>query len=184
MAEHSQMNLTPAITGTAEHSQMNLTPAITGTAEHKQMNLTPTITARVWTRLSGYLVSPEGCCHAARAMDLPRRTALTHALTVTHVLRPAAALTCAVLTEPISSQPVPLHYTATARSLRLPSLCPLCSIVVWVFMEKVYRSSKWWEVKDWGESVSELMIKKKTVTRNCTQYCLTWVFLPFVHVVF
>jgi len=30
-----------------------------------------------------------------------------------------------------------------------------------VFMEKVYRSSKWWEVKDWGESVSELMIKKK-----------------------
>jgi len=30
-----------------------------------------------------------------------------------------------------------------------------------VFMEKVYRSSKWWEVKDWGESVSELMIVKK-----------------------
>ena len=30
-----------------------------------------------------------------------------------------------------------------------------------VFMEKVYRSSKWWEVKDWGESVSELMIEKK-----------------------
>ena len=29
------------------------------------------------------------------------------------------------------------------------------------FMEKVYRSSKWWEVKDWGESVSELMIKKQ-----------------------
>ena len=27
-----------------------------------------------------------------------------------------------------------------------------------VFMEKVYRSSKWWEVKDWGESVSELVI--------------------------
>ena len=26
-----------------------------------------------------------------------------------------------------------------------------------VFMEKVYRSSKWWEVKDWGESASELM---------------------------
>jgi len=25
-------------------------------------------------------------------------------------------------------------------------------------MEKIYRSSKWWEVKDWGESVSELMI--------------------------
>jgi len=36
-----------------------------------------------------------------------------------------------------------------------------------------------------GDSVSELMIgKKKTITRNCTQYCLTWVFVPFVHVVF
>jgi len=30
-----------------------------------------------------------------------------------------------------------------------------------VFMKKVYRSSKWWEVKDWGESVSELVIAKK-----------------------
>ena len=30
-----------------------------------------------------------------------------------------------------------------------------------VFMDKVYRSSKWWEVKDWGESMSELMIGKK-----------------------
>ena len=30
-----------------------------------------------------------------------------------------------------------------------------------VFMEKVYRSSKWWEVKDWGENVSELVIGKK-----------------------
>ena len=30
-----------------------------------------------------------------------------------------------------------------------------------VFMEKVYRSSKWWEVKDWGESVSELVIGEK-----------------------
>ena len=29
-----------------------------------------------------------------------------------------------------------------------------------VFMEKVYRGSKWWEVKDWGECVSELMIVK------------------------
>jgi len=29
------------------------------------------------------------------------------------------------------------------------------------FMEKVYRSSKWWEVKDWGESVSELMTGEK-----------------------
>ena len=27
-----------------------------------------------------------------------------------------------------------------------------------VFMEEVYRSSKWWELKDWGEIVSELMI--------------------------
>ena len=27
-------------------------------------------------------------------------------------------------------------------------------------MEIVYRSSKWWEVKDWGESVSELVIGK------------------------
>ena len=26
-----------------------------------------------------------------------------------------------------------------------------------IFMEKFYRSSKWWEVKDWGESVSELV---------------------------
>jgi len=32
-----------------------------------------------------------------------------------------------------------------------------------VFMEKVYRSSKWWDVKDGGESVSALMIGKKTV---------------------
>jgi len=39
-------------------------------------------------------------------------------------------------------------------------------------------------VKDWGESVSELMIEKKTITINCTQYCLAWVFLPSVHVVF
>jgi len=30
-----------------------------------------------------------------------------------------------------------------------------------VFMEKFYRSSKWWEVKDWGESMSELMIVKE-----------------------
>jgi len=28
-------------------------------------------------------------------------------------------------------------------------------------MEKVFRSSMWWEVKDWDESVSELMIVKK-----------------------
>ena len=38
-------------------------------------------------------------------------------------------------------------------------------------------------MKDRGESVCELMIEKKKVTRNYTQYCLAWVFLPFVHVV-
>ena len=32
-------------------------------------------------------------------------------------------------------------------------------------MEKVYRSSKWWEVKDWGESVSELMIEKNNYNK-------------------
>jgi len=37
-----------------------------------------------------------------------------------------------------------------------------------VFMEKVYRSSKWWEVKDWGESVSELMIRKKNYKKLYT----------------
>ena len=49
-----------------------------------------------------------------------------------------------------------------------------------VFMEKVYRSSKWWEVKDWGESVSELVIRKKkqlqetehsTVLIGCFYFC-------------
>ena len=49
-------------------------------------------------------------------------------------------------------------------------------------MGKVYRVVNDEKMKDWGESVSELMIKK--ITRNCTQYSLTWVFLPFVHVVF
>ena len=28
------------------------------------------------------------------------------------------------------------------------------------------------------------MIVQKTITRNCTQYCLAWVLLLFVHVVF
>ena len=36
------------------------------------------------------------------------------------------------------------------------------------------------EVKDWGESASDLMIvkkkKKERVTRDCTQYCLAWTF--------
>ena len=49
-----------------------------------------------------------------------------------------------------------------------------------VFMEKVYRSSKWWEVKDWGESVSELMTGKKNNYKKLYKYSLTWVFLPFV----
>jgi len=35
-----------------------------------------------------------------------------------------------------------------------------------VFMEKVYRSSKWREVKDWGESVSELVIRKKNSNKK------------------
>ena len=29
----------------------------------------------------------------------------------------------------------------------------------------------------------KIIIVKKTITRNCTQYCLAWVLLPFVHVV-
>ena len=36
------------------------------------------------------------------------------------------------------------------------------------FMEKVYRSSKWWEVKDWSESVSELMIEKNNYKKLYT----------------
>ena len=48
----------------------------------------------------------------------------------------------------------------------------------------IKQRHQWWKVKDWGESVCELMIKKKTVTRNCTQYSFTWVFSTFVHVVF
>ena len=50
------------------------------------------------------------------------------------------------------------------------------------FIEKVYRSSKWWEVKDWGESVSELMIVKNN---NKKLYTVLFYFcvLPFVHVV-
>jgi len=42
-----------------------------------------------------------------------------------------------------------------------------------VFMKKVYRSSKWWEVKDWGESVSELMIGKIT-NHNKLYTVLSW----------
>ena len=39
-----------------------------------------------------------------------------------------------------------------------------------VFMEKVYRSSKWWEVKDWGQSVSELMNEKKQLQETVLSY--------------
>ena len=35
-------------------------------------------------------------------------------------------------------------------------------------MEKVYWSSKWWEVTDWGESVSELVIKKNNYKKLYT----------------
>jgi len=35
-------------------------------------------------------------------------------------------------------------------------------------MEKDYRSSKWWEVKDWGENVSELMIRKNNYKKLYT----------------
>jgi len=52
-----------------------------------------------------------------------------------------------------------------------------------VFMEKGLLVPKWWEVKDCGESESELMIGKKTITINWTQCCLAWVILPSVHVV-
>ena len=31
---------------------------------------------------------------------------------------------------------------------------------------------------------NSFLLEKKTITRNCTQYSLTWVFLPFVHIVF
>jgi len=51
--------------------------------------------------------------------------------------------------EHISETAVPFYH-----STRLHILEPL-------ILEKVCRSSKWWEVKNWGESVSELMILKK-----------------------
>jgi len=49
-----------------------------------------------------------------------------------------------------------------------------------VFMEKVYRSSKWWEVKDWGESVSKLMIvnKKKQLQETVNIIILLGGFYP------
>ena len=50
--------------------------------------------------------------------------------------------------------------------------------------KRCYRSSKWWEVKDWSESVCNLIIiKKKSITGNCKHYYLAWGVLPFVHVV-
>ena len=39
-----------------------------------------------------------------------------------------------------------------------------------------YRSSKWWEVKDWGESVSELMIKKNSYKKLYTELSYLGVF--------
>jgi len=44
-------------------------------------------------------------------------------------------------------------------------------------MDEVYRSSKWWEVKDWGESVSELMIGgggRKRVFMEEVYRCSKW----------
>jgi hypothetical protein len=51
-----------------------------------------------------------------------------------------------------------------------------------VFMEKVYWSSKWWDVKDWGESMSELGIEKNNNKKLYTVLSYLGV-LPFVHVV-
>ena len=64
-----------------------------------------------------------------------------------------------------------------------------------VFMEKVYRSSKWWEMKGWGESMSQLMIEKKndykklytvlsylgvfTFVTCCVLICLVCIFASF-----
>ena len=49
----------------------------------------------------------------------------------------------------------------------------------WIFMEKVYGSSKWWDVKDWGESVSELMIvKKKKIQETVHSTVLLGCFYP------
>jgi len=45
-----------------------------------------------------------------------------------------------------------------------------------VFMEKVYRNNKWWKVKDWGESVSELMIVKKKLQKTTRSTLLLRVF--------
>ena len=38
-------------------------------------------------------------------------------------------------------------------------------------------------MKDWGESVSELMMVKKKQLQQMVHSTLAWVFLPFVHVV-
>jgi len=50
-------------------------------------------------------------------------------------------------------------------------------------VEKVYRSSKWWEVKDWGESISELMTEKKQLQETEHNTLLFGCFFPFVRVV-
>ena len=48
-------------------------------------------------------------------------------------------------------------------------------------MEKVFRSSKWREVKNFGENMSELMIKKITKLYTVVPYLGA---LPSVRVVF
>ena len=45
-----------------------------------------------------------------------------------------------------------------------------------VFMEKFYRSSKWWEVTDWSESVSELGIGEKNNNKKLYTVLSYWVF--------
>ena len=48
-------------------------------------------------------------------------------------------------------------------------------------MEKVYRSSKWWEVKDWGEILSELMIVKKQLQKTVhSTVLLGWFYLLYM----
>ena len=43
-----------------------------------------------------------------------------------------------------------------------------------VFMENVYRNSKWWDVKDWGESVSELGIGNKNSNKKLYTVLSCW----------
>ena len=52
------------------------------------------------------------------------------------------------------------------------------SCTPWHYIAISVMWSKWWEVKDWGESVSELLIKRKTMTRNC--FCVVYAINYFV----